>query len=269
MDDVVLVKIGGGFDPEPVLDDVAELAARGMPVVVVHGGGAEVDRLAEQLGVPVRRLHSPDGTTSRRTDGAALGVLTLALLGRVKPALVSRLRARGVDAIGLSGADGGLVTAQRRPVVRSVEGGRVRLIRDDRSGRVTAIRRPLLDALLATGAVPVVSPPAVGADGELLNVDADQVAAEIAVAVEARALVLLSDVPGVLADPGAPDSVRPVVVGADQPGVTGRMRHKLRAGMRAAERVQHVVIASGAAPHPVRAALEGRGTLLRTDREHP
>lgn len=267
MDDILVVKIGGGFDPQRVLDDVAVLVAGGASVVLVHGGAAEVDRLGEQVGLPARRVMSPDGTSSRRTDRAALDVLTLALLGRVKPALVRGLRARGVDAVGLSGADGGLVTAERRPVIRSVENGRVRLIRDDLSGRVTGVRRSLLEALLAEGVVPVVSPPAAGTDGELLNVDADRVAAEAAVALDARALVLLSDVPGVLADLADPASVIPEVRGDEQPSVTGRMRHKLRAAWRAAGQVNHVVIASGTAPRPIQAALEGWGTLVRPDRE--
>lgn len=267
MPDTIVVKVGGGLDPARVLDDVADVAAAGTGVVLVHGGGAEVDRLAGQAGVVPAQIVSVDGTRSRRTDAAALDVLTLALLGRVKPTLVAGLRARGADAVGLSGADGGLVRAERRPAIRSVEDGRTRLIRDDLSGRVTGVRRDLLDTLLDAGIVPVVSPPAAGADGTLLNVDADRVAAEVAVALGADALLLLTDVPGVLADPADPASVITDLDGDMPDAVTGRMRHKLRAATHAAGSVRRVVIGSGHGEAPVRAARDGRGTRVHADRE--
>lgn len=263
-DDVIVVKLGGSVPPGPVLDDVAAHAASGAGTVLVHGGGPEADRLAERLGAPLGMVVSPDGTRGRRTDAAALDVVTMALLGRVKPALVGGLRARGVVACGLSGADGALVTAERKSALRSIEGDRVRLIRDDRSGRVTEVRTGVLRALLDAGAVPVVSPPAADADGGLLNVDSDQVAARVAVALGARALVLLTDAPGVLRDERDPGSL---VSELDRlPGcVTGRMRHKVRAALLARRGVPLVVVGSGRAEHPVEAALLGKGTVVASE----
>jgi acetylglutamate/LysW-gamma-L-alpha-aminoadipate kinase len=258
---LLVVKIGGGVRPEPVLDDVAAQVETGVPVVLVHGGGPEADRLSAAVGLPVRTVRSPDGTRGRRTDAAAMDVVTMALLGRVKPALVGGLLARGVRAVGLSGADDGLVTAERKQVIRSVEDGRVRLIRDDLSGRITSVRPELLRTLLGTGLVPVVSPPAAGGEGRLLNVDSDQVAASLAVALGAVALVLLTDVPGVLADPRDPTSVIRELA-QEPPGASGRMRHKVRAALRARARVPHVHVASGLVDRPVTAALTGGGTVV-------
>ncbi|WP_340384801.1 [LysW]-aminoadipate kinase [Streptomyces sp. SS7] len=265
MDELLVVKLGGGMDPGPALDDLAALAARGQGLVVVHGGGAEADRLSGQLGLPVRTVTSPDGTRGRRTDDAALDVLAMALLGRVKPALIHGLRTRGIPAAGLCGADGALLTAERKAVIRTVENGRTRLLRDDRSGRVTEVRPDILRALLAQGLVPVVSPPAADSAGRLLNVDSDQVAAALAETLPATALVLLTDAPGVLADPADPGSlIARLPCGPEVPaGVTGRMRHKVRAAARARRAgVSRVVIAQGHASRPVRTALAGGGTAF-------
>lgn len=256
---LIVVKLGGSVGPEPVLDDVAAHAAEGAKVILVHGGGAETDRLAERLGVPLRVLASPDGTHSRRTDDAALDMLAMALLGRVKPQLVQGLHTRGVKAFGLSGADGALVRAERRTALRSVEDGRVRVVRDDRSGRITGVAPEFLRGLLEVGTVPVVSPPAVGADGRLLNVDADQLASCVAVALGARALVMLTDTPGVLTDHrDASTLVRTLAELPDY--ISGRMRHKVRAALRARRAGVRAVASSASAERPVQAALRGAGT---------
>lgn len=265
MDGVLVVKLGGGLDPGRTLDNVAALHGAGTHVVLVHGGGAEADRLAGQLNRPVRAIEAPDGTRSRRTDEEALDVLAMALLGRVKPALVGGLRARGVCAAGLCGADGALLTAERKTAIRSRENGRVRLIRDDRAGRVTRVAPAILRTLLTGGLLPVVSPPAADEEGRLLNVDADQVAAAIATALGADALVLLTDVPGVLRDPADPASVmaRLDCSEPEQAAVGGRMRHKVRAAVRAGlGGVRHVVIGHGGIDSPVDSALNGAGTLV-------
>ncbi|MFJ7241839.1 acetylglutamate kinase [Streptomyces olivaceus] len=262
---VIVVKIGGGSDPEPVLDEVAELAVAGRPTVLVHGGGAVADRLSEQLGVERQVIRSPDGTHSRRTDQAMLDVITLALLGRVKPQLVCGLRARGARAVGLSGADGALLTATRKPALRSVQDGRTVLIRDDRSGRIEHVDPTSVRAVLDRGDVPVVSPPASDAAGNLLNVDADEAAARLASALGASALVLLTDVCGVLADPDDP-STRIAEVGPHHltgDVVRGRMRHKVRAGLRASRTVRQVAIGAAHQHRPIHQALSGTGSWLR------
>nr|AGS49854.1 acetylglutamate kinase [uncultured bacterium esnapd17] len=239
----VVVKIGGNIAVDPVLDDVADRVRAGERVVVVHGGGPDVDRLAGQLGVPVRHLHSPDGTRSRRTDPAMLETLTMSLLGRVKPALVAGLRRRGVAAVGLCGADGGILTAVRKEVLRAREGDRVVLVRDDLSGKLRDVDPRLLRLLLGDGLVPVLSPPASTVDGQLLNVDADRVASAVAVALDADALLLCTDVPGVLRDPADHATVIPTIDTAAVPAVGGRMAHKVRAAVDAVHKgVSTVVI---------------------------
>ncbi|MGC5033791.1 acetylglutamate kinase [Micromonospora sp. DT229] len=201
----VVLKCGGaaGVDIAAVCAQVAALWRAGTPVVLVHGGSAAVARLAARMSVPVREFVSPSGVKARHTDDATLEVLTLALLGEVKTALLLELHRQGVRAVGLSGADGALLRARRKQV-RALVDGRTVVLRDDHSGMLTGVDDRMLTALLRQGLLPVVSPPAVTEDGALVNVNADRVAARVAVALGAAELVLLTAASGVLDADGAP-----------------------------------------------------------------
>jgi acetylglutamate/LysW-gamma-L-alpha-aminoadipate kinase len=265
---VLVVKCGGNpaVDPAAVCADVVELVRRGEQVVVVHGGSADIDRLAARLKVPVRRVVAPDGVSARHTDDAMLEVLLLALAGAVKPRLVAELVRGGVSAVGLTGLDGGLLRARRKGAHRAVVAGRTVVVRDNNTGRVVGVRAPLLRDLLGGGHVPVLSPPALAEDGRPVNVDADRVAAAVAAAVGAAALVLLTAVPGVLADPADEGSVRDTVALARAglpAGVQGGAALKLIAAREALTAgVRTVIIADGRRPQPVRRALAGAGTRI-------
>ncbi|MFI9720165.1 [LysW]-aminoadipate kinase [Streptomyces sp. NPDC052396] len=264
-----MVKVGGslGEEMDRACADIRRLAAAGTEVVVVHGGGAEADRLAGELGRTTRYLTAPDGRRSRYTDAAALDALTMAMLGRVKPALITALTAAGVRAVGLSGADGGLVAARRTRPARVRVDGQERVVRDDLSGRIGAVDPHLLLTLLDGGYVPVVSPPALDPEAGLLNVDADRLAAQLAVALRADWLVILSNVPGLLRDPGDPASLVAEVPVGQLPHYAslagGRMKVKLRsAGEAYLAGVGQVVLADGRHPSPVLAAQAGAGTTF-------
>jgi acetylglutamate/LysW-gamma-L-alpha-aminoadipate kinase len=261
-----VVKVGGGagVDPGPVCGDVAELAAAGEPPVLVHGGAAEIDRLAAQLGLARRTLTSPAGTTSRYNDPATLDALTMALAGRVKPRLLAALAARGVPAAGLTGLDAGLLVARPKGAQRAVVDGRTMVVRDDLSGRIVAVDPTLPRLLLAAGIVPVVSPPAAGTDGRPLNVDADRAAAALAVALGAARLVLLTAAPGVLGEGPAPlPRLALPPKGPLELGWSGGMRRKLHAARDAlAGGVAQVVVADGRVERPLAAALAGHGTTV-------
>ena len=264
-----MIKVGGslGEDMSQACVDIRELVDQGCSVVVVHGGGAETDRLANELGRPTRYLTSTNGRRSRYTDVAALDVLTLGMLGRVKPALVVGLFRIGVRAVGLSGIDGGLVTARRTPPARVVVGDVERVVRDDLSGRISAVDPHLVRTLMDGGYVPVVSPPALDPVAGPLNVDADRFAAQLAVALAADWLIVLSNVPGLLRDPDDHASLVAELPCEELPGYLdmagGRMKVKLRsAGEAHLAGVPHVVLADGRRTSPVLAARAGAGTTF-------
>jgi len=265
----VVIKLGGaaGVDAGAVLADVAALAAAGRPVVLVHGTSAAADALAQRAGVPVRHITSPSGHVSRYTDPEMLELYVAAAAGQVNKTLVAGLQALGCNAVGLSGVDGRLLTARRKDAVRAVENGRQRIIRDDFTGQLEAANGELLKLLLAAGYTPVIAPLALGRAGERLNVDGDRAAALIAAALGASALVLLSNVPGLLANfPDESSLIRhlaPEQLGRAEELAQGRMKKKILAAREALEHgVAAVIIADSRRPGPVRAALAGEGTVI-------
>ncbi len=263
---MLVVKCGGhgAVDADAVCRDVAELTLAGRPVVLVHGGSADIERLAARMGVPLRRQVSPDGVPARHTDPGTLEVVTLALAGAVKPRLIAALARHGARAVGLTGLDCGLLRARRKPPQRSIVDGRRMLVRDNHSGTVHGVAADLLTFLLGAGIVPVVSPPAVAEDGEPVNVNADRAAAAVAGALGAE-LILLTGAPGVLADPADEASVLERCDVPDKPQDFARggmalklvaAREALLAGASAAR------ISDGRTKRPVWDALEGAGTEI-------
>lgn len=253
---LTVVKCGGALDPGSCCADVARLRARGQRIVVVHGGAPEIYRLASELGIPARTLLSPSGVTSRHTDLDTLDVITMAMTGRAKPRLLRALAAHGVRGVGLTGLDGGLLLARRKPAQRSIVDGRLILVRDDYSGRVVKVADDVLRLLLEGGFTPVVSPPAAAEDGHPLNVDADRAAAAIASALGADRLVLLTAAPGVLTDPGDESSVLTrceLPADGEVPYAgTGGMHRKIIAAREALiGGVPEVIIGDGRTPHPL------------------
>ncbi|WP_067503742.1 [LysW]-aminoadipate kinase [Actinoplanes sp. TFC3] len=266
---VTVVKIGGNaeVDADVVCDDIASLVADGRRVVVVHGGSAEIERLASELGVPQTKHVAPDGVTSRRTDEKTMEVVTLALAGSVKPKLIRALARRGVRALGLTGLDGHLMRARRKKAQRAVVDGRTVMVRDNLAGTVEQVDTAVLSLALDQGIVPVISPPAITIDGEAVNVDADRAAAAVAAAVRADELVLLTGAAGVQAQPDDPDSVLPEVAvepaGPPPRWAKGGMALKLVAAREALNGgVPKVIVADGRSNKPVREALDGSGTRV-------
>ena len=265
---MLVIKIGGaaGVDYQALCADLAAVAAGGEQVVLVHGGSAETDALAERLGRPARFITSPSGNVSRSTDRETLEIYAMAT-ARLNRLLVERLRGAGVNAFGLSGIDGGLLRARRHTAIRSVESGRVRIVRDDWSGRVQSADGGLLRLLLDNGYLPVIAPLALGEGGEMLNIDGDLAAAAVAGAVEANALLLLTNVAGLLQSfPDESSLIQRIDrdhMAAATELAQGRMKKKL---LGAAEALQHnvstVIIGDGRRPTPIRDALAGAGTHI-------
>jgi acetylglutamate kinase len=242
MSEIVVVKLGGTTlaDQRQVLAEVAALARR-RPVVLVHGGGKRMTEWLERLGVPTKF----EGGL-RITDPAALEVAAAVLRGVVNSELVAALRDLRVDAVGLSGVDGGLLIGERVP-----DRGLV--------ATITGVRRDLLDSLLVSGQVPVVAPLARDEQGVVCNVNADDAAAGIAAGLGARQLVLMTDVDGVRDATGEKlDSLTmEAAEGLIADGtINGGMVPKVRAALAAlAWEGSEAIIADSAAPDALSRAL--------------
>ena len=134
----VVVKIGGAkaVDPAGAVGDVAHLAANGRQVVVVHGGSTAVDEVIERLGMEPEYVESASGVTGRFTDAETMEAFTMAMAGKLNTELTAQFREAGVDAVGLSGVDGGLLSGPRKSAVRVVEDGKKKIRRGEHSGRI-------------------------------------------------------------------------------------------------------------------------------------
>lgn len=263
-----VVKLGGaaGNDADAVLADLARLRAAGKAFVLVHGTSDAANRLSEALGRPPRFVTSVSGHTSRFTDRETMEVVAMAA-GGLNAQLVEKLQRLGVDAVGLTGLDGRLLTGPRKDTIRAVVDGKQVLVRGDHSGVVQRVNVRLLRALLDGGWIPVVTLPALADDGVAVNVDADRAGAAVAAALEAEAYVQLTNVPGLLRDKDDPASLV-AHVPADRldeaDGLAqGRFKKKVLAAREAlAGGVRTVLIASSAGDAPVTAALAGAGTIF-------
>lgn len=191
MQKLTIVKVGGKVVEEPaslhaLLDDFSKLAGHKM---LVHGGGRSATRLSEQLGIKAR-MHEG----RRITDQATLEVVTMVYAGLVNKNIVAALQARNINALGFSGADLNLIRATKRPVT-TIDYGFV--------GDVTGVQTDVAASLIAQGVVPVVSPITHDGKGQLLNTNADTIAAELAMAMASDFevhVVYCFEKPGVLLD---------------------------------------------------------------------
>ncbi|HEX9372883.1 MAG TPA: [LysW]-aminoadipate kinase, partial [Roseiflexaceae bacterium] len=184
---MIVVKVGGGagIDYDALCADTADLWQAGRRLVLLHGGSYETNLLAERLGHPPRFVTSPSGFTSRYTDRTTLEIFMMAYAGKVNKLIVERLQRLGVNAVGLSGLDGRVLEGQRKAIIRVVEGGKQKVLRDDWTGLVERVNSGLLLTLLEGGYLPVVAPLASSYDGEAVNVDGDRAAAAVAAALGA------------------------------------------------------------------------------------
>ncbi len=201
---VVVIKLGGEVVQGPsmaiIAADVAEMRAAGVPVVIVHGGGPQATDLQKRLG------QTPKIVGGRRiTDGDTLEVMKMTVAGKVNVDLCAALVAAGVKPVGLHGASACTVLATRRPP-KLVTGGGDEPVDFGFVGDVIGVNEALINLLTGDGYVPVLA--CLGADqrGGVYNINADAVANQVAIRLDAGALVLVTDVPGVMRDIKDPSS---------------------------------------------------------------
>jgi acetylglutamate/LysW-gamma-L-alpha-aminoadipate kinase len=178
------------------------------------------------------------------------------------------LRAAGINAVGLSAIDGGIATGRRKPVLRGIEDGKTKVLRDDHAGTLEHVDPQLIRLLLDNGYLPVLTPPALGEEGVPINVDGDKLALEMATALGASSLLFFSDTPGLLRDREDETSliseIDATAPDAALAAAGGRMVVKVEAALGAIERgVGRVIFADGRAEAPVSRALRGEGTVVR------
>ncbi len=222
-----LVKYGGAAMEDAqtkhlVCSEVASLVSLGLSIVVVHGGGKEITRMIERLGLS---SHFIDGL--RVTSDEAMLATEMVLSGSINGDLVSRISREGAPAVGLSGRAAGLLQAKRLRSKRGEDLGR--------TGEVAHSSPAAVEALLRAGLVPVVSPVGEADDGSALNLNADYAAAALAGSTQAACCVFLTDVPGVKRDGVVLPKLTPRVVAEliESGVISGGMIPKVECAVRA------------------------------------
>ena len=195
----IVVKYGGNamLNDElknKVLQDIVFLQCAGMRPVVVHGGGPEITRMLMQAG---KKSEFVSGL--RVTDAESVGIAEMALVGKINTDLVSRLNTLGGKAVGLNGKDATLIQAKKH-LADVYENGEVNLVDIGYVSNVEKVNTELIEVLLDAGFIPVIAPTGVGAQGETYNINADSVAGEVAGALKAEKLLVLTDVRGIYSD---------------------------------------------------------------------
>jgi acetylglutamate kinase len=262
---VVVVKYGGNAMTDPALkqafaEDVAFLRFAGFRPVVVHGGGPQISTMLDRLGIA-----SEFRGGLRVTTPEAMDVVRMVLVGQVQRELVGLINEHGPLAVGLSGEDAGLFTAERTNTV--VDGEEVDL---GLVGEVAHVRPEAVLDLIEAGRIPVVSSVAPDADGLVHNVNADSAAASLAVALRAEKLLVLTDVEGLFLDwPASQDvigEISPEALAEILPMLSSGMVPKMAACLQAVQNgVARATVVDGRQPHAVLVELftaEGVGTQV-------
>jgi acetylglutamate kinase len=247
-------------------EDVVLLKAVGINPIVVHGGGPQIGAMLAKLGVESEFV---DGL--RITDTETANVAEMVLSGAINKELVSWIGQAGGRAVGISGKDGGFVTARKvERTVRDPESLIEKAVDLGFVGEPAAVDRRVLDTISDAGMIPVVAPVGVDKDGQTYNINADTMAGAVASAVDAARLFLLTDVPGVLDKDGAlltdldPAAIA-VLTGNGT--ISGGMIPKLETCTRAVETgVNAAVVLDGRVPHAMLLEIftrQGAGTMVR------
>jgi acetylglutamate/LysW-gamma-L-alpha-aminoadipate kinase len=239
----------------------------GKPLLLVHGGAETTNEVATALGHPPEFVTSESGYVSRRTDRRTLEIFEMVYCGQLNKMWVEKLQLLGVNAVGLSGLDGRIFEGTRKDTLRVRIDGKRLVLRDDWTGTVDRVNTHLLQLLLDAGYLPVLTPPAASDKGEAINVDGDRASAMVAAAFNAEALVILSNVPGLLRnfpDEGSLIREIPRAKANDfMQFAEGRMKKKVMGAVEAiSEGVQRVIFADGRVESPISAALAGGGTQI-------
>ncbi len=234
-------------------------------VLFVHGGGDLVDEWERRMGIEPKFYESPSGIKWRYTDEKELEIFVATLGGFLNKRIVSSFVKEGINAIGITGADGPTVIAERKKklIVKMVINGRERkrVIEGGYTGKIVKVESERLSNLLKEYVV-VMAPIALGTEGELLNVNADQMAAKIAIALKPKIAIFLTDVDGVFLDGKLIKKIKVNEIDEIVKKIGHGMNRKVLMAKEIAEKGIDVVIANGVADDPIGNVLKGEGTWI-------
>lgn len=263
---MITIKIGGSVvgDLHPSIIGDIKKVAESEGVILVHGGGKEVTRVCGQMGKEAKFITSPTGVQSRYTDMETADILNMVLSGRINKTIVRMLQGGGINAVGLSGVDAGMIEASRKKRLMVVnDRGRKQMIDGGYTGKVTKVNADLIRLLMEHGMTPVVSPVGMGEEFEFLNVDGDRAAAAIAGGVGSDRILFVTNVDGLLSDGCLVPRLLLAEAKRIRFTVGPGMEKKLIAATEALDMgVKTALIANGRKENPVSAAIARDGCTV-------
>lgn len=266
---MILIKIGGGKNINwgYICEDLVSLVKNGEEIIMVHGASSTRDEIAGKLGIPTKTITSPSGITSVYTDKKALEVLLMVYAGLINKQIVAKMQSGGINAVGLSGVDGRIWKAKRKEAVYSLENGKTKLISDNLTGKVEKINTNLLNLLVKNKYIPVICPPAISFDNEIVNTDNDMASAIMAGALDIKQLIILFESPGMLKDINDKKSlikkIKKEEIDKYMEFAVGRMKKKLLGAQKALTLgVKKIYWGDGRIEHPILKAMKGKGTVI-------
>ena len=266
--ETLVIKYGGHamLTPElkhAVMEDIILLKYAGMNPVLVHGGGPDLTAALTQLNIPSEFVHG-----LRVTGPEVMAAAQMVFIGKTNQDIVALMNSKGGRAIGLSGIDGSLLACEKLLLEHAGQELDLGFV-----GKITGVNAPLITQLAGAGYIPVIAPVGIGSGGERYNINADTVAAEVAVALGAAKLILLTDVPGVKG--AASEATLPLLTPTtarrliDEGVITKGMIPKVQGAVDALQRgVGNVHIIDGRVPHCLLLEIftdRGVGTMFAAD----
>ncbi len=266
----VVCKIGGsiinGVD-KSIIDDIRSLQKNGTRIILVHGGGDQVTSIAERLGKKQKFITSPEGIRSRYTDKETAEIFTMVMSGLLSKQIAQTLQRSGINALSLTGIDGGLLRATRKKKLLILDDRKRKIAIDGGyTGKINQVNTKLLDSLLDSSIVPIVSPIAAGEEWEFLNVDGDRACSHIAGAVKSKCAIFLTDTEGLILNGKVVRSMKTTDAKSSLPSIGPGMDKKIIAAVEAVEMgAEMSVIASGLKKNPLQSAIAGNGTVIKAN----
>lgn len=265
---MMIIKVGGGknLNWNYIVEDLVSLIKKER-LILVHGASYKRDEIAQKLNQPTQTVVSPSGITSVYTDKAALEIFLMVYAGLVNKQIVAKMQQYGINAVGLSGVDGKLWQAKRKKEIYVKEKNKIKLLKDNLTGRVEKINVNLINLLLDNNYLPVICPPAISFENEIVNTDNDWATAVLAGALKAKEIVVLFEAPGLLRNHL---DEKTLVKKIDKTQLDqylkyaqGRMKKKILGGKLAFELgVKKIYWGDGRIKNPIINALNDQGTII-------
>lgn len=265
---MLVIKIGGGetINIDAIIKDLKTLTD---PYVIIHGGNFMMDTIVEKFGIENVMLTSQNGQKSRYTDQKIIDCMLLAYSGYMNKTIVFKCQKEGINAIGLSGLDGKLILGTRHKAFLAMQNGVKKIVRDDMTGTVEKVNVPLVKSLIKNGYIPVITPPVMTFNNEIINVDGDKIAFHVATALKAKTLLFFIEKEGFLKDMNIKKSlitnIKKENIDSLLIHAQGRMKKKLLVAKWAlSDGVKKVYISDGRIQNPIKVALSQQiGTLIQ------